>query len=330
MKKCSIFICFLFAVLASFTGFAYPIHYNSIEKEIAELPMRTQRWLTEQDHSLSKVEKIAGKYKILKETFERIKEIAAKVSHTSHDALKPEWKHKNRNKNYVPFDKNRVGKDVDGFYVSGSDVVTEEQAYLITSGPTQRTAPDYFEAILLRKSPLIVTMVMPVEDGRDKCFAYWNSVSLPIETPHWYITSGEKDQVLDKGYDSHRIVKRVFVATHRKTGERRTVTQLHYENWPDGGVPDVALFQRLLDEINHMHIDKRDPITVHCSAGVGRSGTFVTCHTLYKTIKTARRNKHKEPSINIPQTILALRLQRRSMVANTYQLQFIYQMLGKM
>ena len=56
----------------------------------------------------------------------------------------------------------------------------------------------------------------------------------------------------------------------------------------------------------HPH-DMVDPVLVHCSAGVGRSGTFITLDYMLERIKM-------EKSINIQEFVAGLRRQRMFMV----------------
>ena len=77
----------------------------------------------------------------------------------------PEWKYKNRHTSFPPFDFNRSCKEIPNFYISGSDIVTEDQVYLVTAAPLQDTVGDFWTAVLHRKSPLIITTAMPIEKG---------------------------------------------------------------------------------------------------------------------------------------------------------------------
>jgi protein tyrosine phosphatase len=129
------------------------------------------------------------------------------------------------------------------------------------------------------------------------------------------------------------VVKRVFRVSHEREGhsKERFITQIHYENWPDGGIPDPVLFGCLLEAIDDLKINKVSPIVVHCSAGIGRSGIFVAVHSIRKTIQRARKwGQHGNTIVvNIPKALIGLRLQRKSLVGSSKQFAFIYEMLAK-
>jgi len=100
--------------------------------------------------------------------------------------------------------------------------------------------------------------------------------------------------------------------------ETRKVTQLHCTKWPDFGVPDSA--EVMKDLISEVDIRKRGvdkPIVVHCSAGIGRTGTFVAIHMcLQKDLQGEE--------INISKTVKSLREQRLGMIQSEEQYFFVY------
>lgn len=128
----------------------------------------------------------------------------------------------------------------------------------------------------------------------------------------------------------HSITKRTFLATNQITKEERTVHQLHYENWPDCGVPYLDLFIHLLNEVDTLQPRKDSPIVVHCSAGIGRSGTFVAAHALRKMVRTQEDTGlfRNVITVNIPKMLCLLRLQRKSLVSTVEQFQTIYEVLA--
>jgi len=107
--------------------------------------------------------------------------------------------------------------------------------------------------------------------------------------------------------------------------EKREITQFQYTAWPDHGVPvSTAAFLELsndADKANKSH----GPILVHCSAGIGRTGTFCTIHSTLKRIeKELKDDPEKIPTVNIPETVLTLRKQRHNMVQTVEQYEFCY------
>ena len=88
-----------------------------------------------------------------------------------------------------------------------------------------------------------------------------------------------------------------------------TVTQFHYTAWPDHGVPDnvmsVISFIRHVRKLYPVSLDQ--PLLVHCSAGVGRTGTFITLDMMMQQMKA-------EGTLSVHQCVRNLRTQRMKMV----------------
>ena len=87
------------------------------------------------------------------------------------------------------------------------------------------------------------------------------------------------------------------------------VTQLHYLNWPDHGVPTNAMsIVNFIKQVNKVHPSSHQyPLLVHCSAGVGRTGTFIVLDSMMQRIKA-------EGNVNIFEFVMKLRTKRMRMV----------------
>ena len=119
--------------------------------------------------------------------------------------------------------------------------------------------------------------------------------------------------------------------------DKRKVTHIHYKKWPDKGVPDIKSFEtfeeliKLIDKINKEKDEKEKenvshPIVVHCSAGVGRTGTFISMFCLYKEIKMAQIDKNEEIiQFNIFNLVRKMKEMRLYMVQAFEQYKFVYQ-----
>jgi len=262
---------------------------------------------------------VANDFDELTKIFLKIK----KESHHDHNACRMAYQHhqKNRHPSFLPFDKNRTLREAPGFYLSASDVTMKESRYILAQAPIAATVKDFFFALIKRKSPLIVTLVMPIEHRVDKCYPFWDPNIFPIKARNWIVDREGDETVLftSEKKEGHRIVRRHFKCTNRTSGRVHLITQLHYENWPDNGTPCVPLFLRLLRAVEAEHTSSELPITVHCSAGVGRTGTFVAAHAIRKMLQ---KNLHVK--LDIPKEILTLRSQRHSLIANPKQLRCVY------
>lgn len=226
----------------------------------------------------------------------------------------------NRYSSHLPYDDVRCCREIDDFYISASDVTTPMQTYIMAQAPIPTTVNDFWKMILYKKCTLIASACMPEEMGKDRCTVYWVEPFLPKKVLDWEITF-ISEKTVQEGPHAQKISERNFSVLNVITLEERIITQLHFENWPDCGIPDFDLFQTYLDTVDAYSKDSETPILVHCSVGIGRSGTFVASHSLKKELYSGSEE------INIPQRVYDIRTQRRKAVSNAKQLQFIYKTL---
>jgi len=123
----------------------------------------------------------------------------------------------------------------------------------------------------------------------------------------------------------------IFIRTFRivRGDISHDVTHLHFTAWPDRGVPSpeedfIALSDRA-DEANA----ENNPIVVHCSAGVGRTGTFCAIRSYIRYIRDYVNANRALPRISIPQFIVTMRRERMSMVQSWEQYEFCYKTIFK-
>ena len=290
--------------------------------------IRPHKRLRQHAATVQQIARHADDRKRAKESFYDIEKAANYIDNGTDIATSIEHKEKNRYGNLLPYDKTRSCQELQGFYINSSDVETPVQSYLVTQGPLEQTIGDFWKMVLHRKSDVIVTLVMAKEEGKTKCASYWTIPETAVDD--WKIAL-KSQYVVDRSrlIPTHQIVVRTFIASNHN--ETRTITQVHYENWPDCKIPELDLFVKLLDVVDRRATKKDRPITVHCSAGIGRSGTFVAAHSLRKEIRATklRLTKNQELQVNIPKAIFLLRCQRKGLVSNARQYQTVLQALAK-
>uniref|UniRef100_A0AAR2IYG9 protein-tyrosine-phosphatase n=1 Tax=Pygocentrus nattereri TaxID=42514 RepID=A0AAR2IYG9_PYGNA len=250
------------------------------------------------------------------------KRLANTKAHTSRfvTANLPCNKFKNRLVNIMPYETTRVclqpirgleGSD----YINASfiDGYRQQKAYIATQGPLAETTEDFWRMLWEHNSTIVVMLTKLREMGREKCHQYW-----PAERSARY-----QYFVVDPmaEYNMPQYILREFKVTDARDGQSRTVRQFQFTDWPEQGVPKSG--EGFIDFIGQVHKTKEQfgqdgPISVHCSAGVGRTGVFITLSIVLERMRY-------EGAVDIFQTVKMLRTQRPAMVQTEDEYQFCYQ-----
>ncbi|XP_031415997.1 receptor-type tyrosine-protein phosphatase S-like isoform X7 [Clupea harengus] len=250
------------------------------------------------------------------------KRLANTKAHTSRfvSANLPCNKFKNRLVNIMPYETTRVclqpirgleGSDyINASYIDG---YRQQRAYIATQGPLAETTEDFWRMLWEHNSTIVVMLTKLREMGREKCHQYW-----PAERSARY-----QYFVVDPmaEYNMPQYILREFKVTDARDGQSRTVRQFQFTDWPEQGVPKSG--EGFIDFIGQVHKTKEQfgqdgPISVHCSAGVGRTGVFITLSIVLERMRY-------EGAVDIFQTVKMLRTQRPAMVQTEDEYRFCYQ-----
>ncbi|XP_041658752.1 receptor-type tyrosine-protein phosphatase S-like isoform X18 [Cheilinus undulatus] len=250
------------------------------------------------------------------------KRLANTKAHTSRfvTANLPCNKFKNRLVNIMPYETTRVclqpirgleGSDyINASYIDG---YRQQRGYIATQGPLAETTEDFWRMLWEHNSTIVVMLTKLREMGREKCHQYW-----PAERSARY-----QYFVVDPmaEYNMPQYILREFKVTDARDGQSRTVRQFQFTDWPEQGVPKSG--EGFIDFIGQVHKTKEQfgqdgPISVHCSAGVGRTGVFITLSIVLERMRY-------EGAVDIFQTVKMLRTQRPAMVQTEDEYQFCYQ-----
>ncbi|XP_051915969.1 receptor-type tyrosine-protein phosphatase eta-like isoform X2 [Hippocampus zosterae] len=223
-------------------------------------------------------------------------------------ALIQENKAKNRYNNVLPYDSSRVklsiihGSPYDDYinanYMPGYN---SKKEFIAAQGPLASTVKDFWRMIWEKNVYTLVMLTRCNEQGRIKCEQYWHSSTRHFE----YIRVTTTSEI---PLDDWTI--RDFEIKNVKTAETRSVRQFHFTAWPDHGVPETT---ELLISFRHLvreHMDQystNSPTVVHCSAGVGRTGTFIAIDRLIFQIE-------RENVVDVYGVVHDLRMHRPLMV----------------
>ncbi|XP_033856575.1 tyrosine-protein phosphatase non-receptor type 2 isoform X3 [Acipenser ruthenus] len=234
----------------------------------------------------------------------------------------PENQNRNRYRDVSPFDHSRVKlQNAENDYINASLVVMEEaqRSYILTQGPLRNTCDHFWLMIWEQKSRAVIMLNRVIEKGSEKCAQYW-----PTSKDHEMIFSdtGFHVTLLSEDVKSYYTV-RVLGLENMSTGETREIYHFHYTTWPDFGVPESpASFLNFLFKVRETGClsSEHGPAVVHCSAGIGRSGTFSLVDTCILLM-----DKRKDHSfVNIKKILLDMRKYRMGLIQTPDQLRFSY------
>ena len=197
-----------------------------------------------------------------------------------HAALREVNRIKNRYLNIIPYDHSRVHlpiehDDPDTDYINANWIqgYGGDRTYIATQGPVPNSFISFWRMIWHEKVEVIVMVTNEWERGRQKCHRYWPENA--NRTSGATLSYGQNITVRHRDTTQHALwVTRAFEITNG--GETRTVQQIAYTAWPDHGVPNETKELLLLRTMVRATMrDPLVPVVVHCSAGVGRTGTFI-------------------------------------------------------
>ncbi|XP_056018914.1 receptor-type tyrosine-protein phosphatase kappa-like isoform X9 [Ostrea edulis] len=234
-------------------------------------------------------------------------------------AKKSENKDKNRYGNIIAYDHSRVvlkpmNGDVHDDYTNANYIegYKRSKAYIAAQGPTKSTMNDIWRIVWEEKSKTVIMLTNPTETGKKKCEQYWPEAS---DTKEY---AGIKVKLVSVESHPDFSIRTFHI---QRDGENRTIKQFHYTTWPDHGVPkfghSLLLMRqkiRVYDPLNN------GPPIVHCSAGVGRTGTYIAVDV------NLEQAKH-EGIIDVHNFVQLMRTQRVNMVQTLEQYIFVYDVL---
>ncbi|XP_052002954.1 tyrosine-protein phosphatase non-receptor type 6-like isoform X2 [Xyrauchen texanus] len=264
------------------------------------------------------------------EEFDALQKFETKVTKSRDEGMRPENKSKNRYKNILPFDETRVVLQNADPSVVGSDYINanyivnklmdidHQKVYIACQGCLATTVNDFWKMIWQEGTRVIVMTTREVEKGRNKCVPYWPTTQGETKEAGRYIVTLLSE--LDATDYKVRVVE--ISATHRNE-PARTIWHYQYLSWPDHGVPQepggVLSFLEQVNAKQH-ELSTSQPMVIHCSAGIGRTGTIVVIDMLIDIIDA----KGLDCDIDIQKCIQMVREQRSGMVQTEAQYKFIY------
>ncbi|XP_059168918.1 receptor-type tyrosine-protein phosphatase epsilon-like [Physella acuta] len=225
-----------------------------------------------------------------------------------------EHKSKNRYKNICAYDHSRVHLEIninnnERDYINASYIegYNSAEKCIASQGPTDVSINDFIRMLWEQKVVKVVMLTELVEEGKVKCVRYWpeegtttfGDIKVKLAATHVFADyTIRKLELIKKNQPTHHF------------------TQFHFTSWPDKGVPLTPW--GLVDFEQRVALGSTSrPIVVHCSAGVGRTGTFIA-------LRNVMREAEDTGKINCFKTVAKLRQDRVLMVQTAKQYEFLY------
>ncbi|KAF8569963.1 hypothetical protein P879_01464 [Paragonimus westermani] len=199
--------------------------------------------------------------------------------------------------------------------------------FIASQAPIKNTIDDFWQMIWEQNVRIIVMLTKLNEDGKEKCVRYWPEP----QTGSQRYTAGNQELVItcteEEVHTSH-VLRRFNVISSSNVEDTRQIVQLHMTTWPDYGVPDEQEFYNLLKTYQRIQKDSPqsgEPTLVHCSAGVGRTGSFIIAYNLMDFLQNGTAEYY-----DIAGMVSQLRLCRMFMVQKPEQYRFLHTFMKKL
>lgn len=230
---------------------------------------------------------------------------------------------KNRYPDIKSFDQTRVRLPLTEDGTLGSDYINADfvegykgrKLYICAQGPLDNTITDFWRMIYEHKVSVVVMLTGIEEQGKIKCSQYWSDVEgQPFLVSNLYAVT-----LLSTRLHPDFLIRRLRLKRQNQTDEEgRDVLQFHFLMWKDFLAPEQPSWMlRFVKRVNEYYCPDKGPLLVHCSAGVGRTGTFVAIDCLLPEVQTG-------DFVNVWECVAHLRYQRNFLVQSLKQYIFVY------
>ncbi|XP_073793954.1 receptor-type tyrosine-protein phosphatase C isoform X24 [Danio rerio] len=249
--------------------------------------------------------KIADESRLFMDEFQSIPRIFN--NYTIKEAKRPENQSKNRYVDILPYDYNRVtlSSGAYGDYINASFIegYQEPKKYIAAQGPKDETIVDFWQMMWEQKSSIIVMVTRCEEGNKVKCAQYWPCLDRETEIFDDFVVKIKTEE-----HCPDYIIRHLVLANKREKASEREITHIQFISWPDHGVPtDPGQLLKLRRRVNSFKNFFSGPIVVHCSAGVGRTGTYIGIDAMIESLEAENR-------VDIYGFVAKLRRQRCLMV----------------
>ena len=229
---------------------------------------------------------------------------------------------KNRYSDILPFKDNLVPlKEVN--YINASFInIPDKKNFIATQGPLDHTVSDFWEMIYEYNVNIIVMLCNIKEDKKIKCSEYWNKKIMEKDNRFKL----ENISQLETNYKD-LIIRKI---QYKKNGDDsiKEVYHLNYIGWQDYAIPNIKdAYDILVQMFDFINKEKSNTTVIHCSAGVGRTGSFLTMINLYNNLLLQKNQRNKYFGLSIFGLVRQLKEMRVFLVKNETEFNFIHKFI---
>ncbi|KAL3284194.1 hypothetical protein HHI36_018358 [Cryptolaemus montrouzieri] len=256
--------------------------------------------------------------------YKKIREQSLNNSSSALEATKAKNKPLNRYRDVSPYDHSRIVLKRGSIDYINANLVKLDKAnrkYILTQGPLQSTVSHFWLMVWEQESKAILMLNKLIENKQEKCYQYWPSDIGPNHALQMTDVNLSVEYVEQQDYSYY--LTRLLRLTDLENDTSRDILQFHYTTWPDFGVPSSPIaFLQFLHKVRNEGVLEADvgPAIVHCSAGIGRSGTFCLVDSCLVLIE-----KFGLDSVDVKEILLDMRKYRMGLIQTPEQLRFSYQ-----
>uniref|UniRef100_A0A8W8NCG0 protein-tyrosine-phosphatase n=1 Tax=Magallana gigas TaxID=29159 RepID=A0A8W8NCG0_MAGGI len=284
----------------------------------SETNERSKRLTSKDSQNLTGLTQYLSEIKRTKKE-EEYKAIPKGELHSCTEGKRQENKSKNRYTTIFPYDHSRVilsSSTTESDYINANYIedVFGKKKYIAAQGPKDSTIADFWRMVWQENARIIVCLTNISEAKTKKCAKYWPDLNDKHMEGDISVRC-HKEQTYAENVVRHLRIKNISDKTERDA------FMFHYTQWPDHGVPEplsLVVFHRHVMKTVEDH--PMGYIVVHCSAGVGRTGTFIALDALYK-------EGERTGKVNVPQYVEKMRNARVNMIQGEDQYKTVYMAL---
>ena len=211
-------------------------------------------------------------------------------------------------------------------YINASFInFPKKNFFIATQAPLNNTIEDFYQMIFDYDINIIVMLCSCYENGKLKCIEYYDS-DLNEKLKKFYI------EIIDeKKINNFNLKYREIKIVDKINNKNKIIKQIQILGWKDHNIIDLNKYYESFIYLIKFILQNNNnaPVLTHCSAGVGRTGTFISLFCIYFEIFKQLNEKKNEIKFSIFNLVRKIKELRIFLVENEIQYKFIYNFIDK-